>query len=160
MFPVALTGCLPTKGSPPKFWSLMITCYPTNSVKIWAVCRLFISSISKSFPQDQSTVIFQEIAIFILPYPWTLFVSGWWWWWYVYVCVCEHMIEEGILTVAFSIVLNKSSSLVALIHLVAHSLLEYLCFNNTMWEGFRILSKESWQGRGQPTLSEFITKEV
>lgn len=61
----------------------------------------------------------------------------------MYVCVCEHMIEEGILTVAFSIVLNKSSSLVALIHLVAHSLLEYLCFNNTMWEGFRILSKES-----------------
>ena len=29
VFPVALTGCLPTKGSPPKFWSLMITCYPT-----------------------------------------------------------------------------------------------------------------------------------
>lgn len=57
----------------------------------------------------------------------------------MYVCVCEHMIEEGILTVPFSITLNKSSSVGALIQLVAHSLLEYLCFNNTMWEGFRIL---------------------
>ena len=55
------------------------------------------------------------------------------------VCACEHMIEEGILTVAFGIALNKSSSVVALIQSVAHSLLEYLCFNNNMWEGFRIL---------------------
>lgn len=141
MFPVALTGCLPAKGPLLNSWSLMITCYPTNSVKIWAVCRLFISSISKSFlrtrvqcfsrnchihsPISLNTVCLRVVMVVVC------------------VCVCMWAYDRGgILTVAFSIVLNKSSSLVALIHLVAHSLLEYLCFNNTMWEGFRILSKE------------------